>query len=175
MEQNYISDDVFEQIKYFIPWKLTEEQGLLINKLIQNEELKRRYEKYGLCEECRQPSTGDYWCKSCNSKRFQQSFKNWTGKNSDVDKLIQTSQLNAKNQYGKLEWIEYDRFENVEYIAKGGFGKIHKADWKDGYIMKWNYKANKWDRCGSMVVALKCLNNSKEVTSKFLNEVGNIL
>ncbi|CAB4380732.1 unnamed protein product [Rhizophagus irregularis] len=33
-----------------------------------------------------------------------------------------------------LEWIEYDRFENVEYLTKGGFGTIYKAIWKDGYM-----------------------------------------
>ena len=35
MEQNYISNDVFEQIKdfYLHEWKLTEEQELLIDKL----------------------------------------------------------------------------------------------------------------------------------------------
>ncbi|POG58771.1 hypothetical protein GLOIN_2v1789935 [Rhizophagus irregularis DAOM 181602=DAOM 197198] len=47
--------------------------------------------------------------------------------NSDIDKLIQESQFNAKSPYEKLEWIEYDKFEDIEYIAKGGFGSIYKA------------------------------------------------
>src|SRR5581483_1292477 len=131
MEQNYISDDIFEQIKDFMYWKLNEEQKLLIDKLIPNEELKQRYKSCGLCEGCKQPNTDsgfDHgWCQPCNSKRLQQNFKNWTSGNSDVDKLIQESQLNAKNRYEILEWIEYDRFENIEYITKGGFGKIYKA------------------------------------------------
>src|SRR5688572_5127141 len=98
MEQSYISDDVFEQIKDFDhrEWKLTEEQKLLIDKLIPNEELKQHYKKYGLCKECKQPNGCGYWCQSYISKRFQQNFKNWTSGNSDVDKLIQESQLNAK-------------------------------------------------------------------------------
>jgi len=72
MEQNYISNDVFEQIKDFDhhEWKLTEEQKLLIDKLIQNEELKQRYVDHGLCEGCKQPNTGHNWCQSCNSKHF---------------------------------------------------------------------------------------------------------
>src|ERR1700722_15556178 len=130
MEQKYLSDNVFEQIKDFSHWRSdqTKEQKLLINKLILNKGLKERYEEYGLCKECKQPNTGDHnWCRSCNSKRFQQDFENWTSGNSNVDKLIQESQLNAKNNYEKLEWIEYDRFENIEYIAKGGFGKVYKA------------------------------------------------
>src|SRR5581483_4902313 len=175
MEQNYISNDVFEQIKDFAIWNLSEEQNFLIDKLIPNKELKRRYKNYGLCEGCKQPKTGDYWCQPCDSKHFQQNFKNWTSGNSDVDKLIQESQLNAKNHWGKLEWIECDRFENIEYITKGGFGKVYKAIWKDGYIKNWNYETNQWKRPkyeDPMFVVLKCLNNSKDITLEFLNEVN---
>ena len=172
MEQKYLSDDVFEQIKDFDRYDLTEEQQLLIDKLILNQELKERYKRYSLCNKCKQPNTNKYWCKSCNAKRFQENFKNWTSGNSDVDKLIQESQLNAKTLYEKLEWIEYDRFENIEYVAKGGFGTIYKAIWKDGMICWRNYVTNQWIKCKSnTTVALKSLNNSKDITLEFLNEV----
>ena len=175
-EQNYISNDVFEQIKDF-EHDLTNKQEKLIDKLIPNEELKQRYKQYGLCKGCKQPntvrtSTVDSWCQSCISKRFQQNFKNWTSGNSDVDKLIQGSQLNAKNLWETFEWIEYDRFENIEYITKGGFGKVYKANWKEGYIHNWDYETNQWKRWESVMVALKCLNNLKDITSEFLNEVN---
>ena len=138
MEEIKLSDDVFEQIKDFEYWKLTEEQELLIDKLILNEELKGRYKKYGLCRECKQPNTdsyyNEYWCQSCNGKRFQQNFQNWTSGNHDIDELIQQTQLNAKNFEEVVEWIEYDRFKNIEYLAKGGFGTTYKATWKDGFI-----------------------------------------
>ena len=97
MEQSYINDYIFEQIKNFIPRKLTDEQQLLIDRLIPDEELKQRYKQYGLCKGCKQPNTGYDWCQPCDSKRFQQNFKNWTSGNSDVDKLIQESQFNAKS------------------------------------------------------------------------------
>ena len=71
MEEIKLSDDVFEQIKDFDYWSLTEEQELLIDKLILNEELKQRYKKSGLCKECKQPNTGYNWCQTCNGKRFQ--------------------------------------------------------------------------------------------------------
>ena len=99
-----------------------------------------------LCKGCNQPNTGRKWCRSCNSKKFQQNFKNWTSGNSDVDKLIQQSQLNAKKYEEVIEWIEYDRFKNIEYITKGGFGKVYKAVWKDGPINYWDYETNKWKR-----------------------------
>jgi hypothetical protein len=142
MEEFMISDDVIEQIKDFDYKDLTEEQKLLINKLILNEELKKRYIYNGLCKECKQPRTGSNWCRMCNSKRFQQNFKNWTSGNNEVDKFIQKAQLKAKINDEILEWIEYDRFENVEYLAKGGFGTIYKAIWKDGYLKEWDPKNN---------------------------------
>ncbi len=150
---------------------------MLIDKLILNQELKERYKEYGLCNECKQPNTGcsvygEPWCQSCNAKHFQENFKNWTSGNSDVDKLIQESQLNAKNGYEKLEWIEYDRFENIEYVAKGGFGTIYKAIWKDGTISRWDCETDQWKRyTDTNEVALKSLNNSKDITLEFLNEV----
>src|SRR6266487_4116986 len=122
MEEIKLNDDVFEQIKDFRHWNLTKEQKLLIDKLILNEELKKRYKEHGLCEECKQPNTGSIfnygWCQPCNAKRFQQNFKNWTSGNNEIDKFIQKSQLKAKNNDEFIEWVEYDRFENVKYLAK---------------------------------------------------------
>ncbi|CAB4434991.1 unnamed protein product [Rhizophagus irregularis] len=76
-----------------------------------------------------------------------------------------------------LEWIEYDRFENVEYLAKGGFGTIYKAIWKDGYMEKWDSENNQWMRNEQWMshenfpVILKCLHNSQDITSEFLREI----
>ena len=184
MEEIKLSDDVFEQIKNFPRYRrLTEEQKLLIDKLILDEELKNRYKNYGLCKECKQPNTGNsydhgyyyYWCQSCNGKRFQQNFQNWTSGNHDIDELIQRTQLNAKNNGEVIEWIEYDRFENIEYLAKGGFGTTYKATWTDGCIQWWDSDNNQWKRHKTdergYPVALKCLHNSRDITAEFLNEV----
>jgi hypothetical protein len=48
MEEIKLSDDVIDQIKGFDRRNLTEEQELLIDKLILNEELKKCYKNYGL-------------------------------------------------------------------------------------------------------------------------------
>ncbi|GET51334.1 kinase-like domain-containing protein [Rhizophagus irregularis DAOM 181602=DAOM 197198] len=71
MDEIKLSDDIIEQIKDFDHYLLTEEQN-------REKELKEHYKKYGLCKICKQPNTDDYYCRSCNSKRFQQNFKNWT-------------------------------------------------------------------------------------------------
>src|SRR5947207_794413 len=163
MEQKYLSDDVLEQTKDFVYWKLTDEQNECFKKFGLCKECKQPFTGYSWCQSCKQPNTDSYWCQSCNAKHFQENFKNWTSGNSDVDELIQESQLNAKNAYEKLEWIEYDRFENIEYVAKGGFGTIYKAFWKEGRILSWNCETDQWHRnTGTNKVALKSLNNSKD-------------
>src|SRR5581483_5606513 len=164
-EIKLLSDDVFEQIKDFKYYSLTEEQESLIDKLILDDELRQRYKQKGLCNECKQPKKSYYWCQ-CH---FQRNFKNWTSGNNDVDKFIQKTQLKAKREYEILEWIEYDRFENIEYLAEGGFGTVYKAIWKDGPIE--DSKKNQWKRQGKITVALKCLHNSQNIAAEFLKEV----
>src|SRR5918912_296447 len=90
---------------------LTEEQKSLIDELIPNEELRERYKKHGLCDECSQPNTGRRWCQSCNSKHFQQDFNKWTSGNKEIDKFIQNFQLNATCWQEVLEWIHYEKFK----------------------------------------------------------------
>ncbi|RGB42350.1 kinase-like domain-containing protein, partial [Rhizophagus diaphanus] len=119
---------------------------------------------YKNCEECN--------CV-CNVIHFQQNFINWTSGSDNIDSFIQNTQLSAHHNVSiALEWIPYDRFENIEYIAKGGFGKVYKANWIDGLIDKWNIENQNWKRRDkNMLVALKSLNHSKNITLEFMNEM----
>src|SRR5437764_14626902 len=102
-----------------------------------------------LCKECNQPNTvyRDHpWCQSCNSKHFQNDFNKWTSGNKEIDEFIQNCQLNATRFEEVLEWIPYEKFKNIKYLAKGGFGTVHKAKWIDGVIEDWDISQNKWDR-----------------------------
>src|SRR3954453_1246751 len=146
-----LSGDVINQIKdfrhaYNTYYSLTQEQKSLIDELIPNEELRELYKNYGLCGECSQPKTYYDWCQSCNSKHFQQDFNKWTSGNKEIDEFIQKFQLNATCQQEVLEWIPYEKFEDIEYLAKGGFSTVHKAKWIDGYIWSWNINQTKWVR-----------------------------
>ena len=137
------------------------------------------YKGYGLCKECSQPNTGtNYarhgWCQSCNSKHFQQDFNKWTSGNKEIDEFIQKFQLNATRYEEVLEWIPYEKFSDIEYLAKGGFGTVHKAFWIDGYIQYWDINQTKWYRneySEDKDIALKCLNDSQNLTADFLQEV----
>ncbi|UZO08891.1 uncharacterized protein OCT59_029136 [Rhizophagus irregularis] len=56
----------------------------------------------------------------------------------------------------KLKWIPYDKFKNVEYLDKGGFSTIYKANWL-------------YDNNDNEVI-LKLHNNLSENLDEFLNE-----
>jgi hypothetical protein len=56
----------------------------------------------------------------------------------------------------KLKWIPYDKFENIKYLNKGGYGTIYEATYEDYKII---------------LKSLNHLNNADERLSEFLNEV----
>jgi serine/threonine protein kinase len=78
-------------------------------------------------------------------------FSNFCG-NSKVDKFIRKFQREGK----WIEWIPYEQFTNVEYLAEGGFGKVYKS---------------RHEKYGDVV--LKVLNNSQDVEENFLREITN--
>src|SRR5581483_5523522 len=92
---------------------------------------------YRKCKECFQALTltDDRLCLSCTRKHFQQDFDKWTSGNKNIDKLIQDIQL-TKNISDILEWIPYNKFNDIKYIAEGGFAKVYSATWTDGRIKK---------------------------------------
>ncbi|GBC12368.2 kinase-like domain-containing protein [Rhizophagus irregularis DAOM 181602=DAOM 197198] len=93
----------------------------VFERIVYIEDLEKRRQAYGICGECKEPGTGEYWCQSCNAKRFKDNFKNWTSGNKDIDEFIQQSQLNAVHYKTCLEWLPFEKFQNVTYIAEGGF------------------------------------------------------
>jgi hypothetical protein len=130
-------------------------------------------EKNGRCVECKQINTGKNWCQNCNSKRFQQNFDNWTSGNDDIDKFIQNTQLSANNYHQILEWMPYNIFGKLKYIAESGFGKVYRAAWKNGCITHWDTSEHQWKRefKDYTFIALKTLNKSQNITLEFINEV----
>ncbi|CAB5377781.1 unnamed protein product [Rhizophagus irregularis] len=96
---------------------------------------------------------------------------NWTSGNEIIDDFIQERQLEIDNNYDiALEWIPYNQFINTKEIGKGGFSIVYSANWKNGPL---EYDTNKkiYKRNPNKIIALKCLNNSQNISNKFLNEV----
>ncbi|PKY51234.1 hypothetical protein RhiirA4_468116 [Rhizophagus irregularis] len=133
--------------------------------------IKKKQIEFGKCKECLKIHEDLDGCLSCNSERFQRDFYKWTSRNEVIDKLIQDNQLSVKRYGLLLEWIPYDKFININYIAEGGFAKVYLALWIDGQIRKWSQLSNSWRRNGPTTVALKVLNNSNNISEDFLNEI----
>jgi hypothetical protein len=112
-------------------------------------------------------------CKECNlicyTINFQRNFKNWTSGDNEIDKSIRNIQLIAHKDLKKaLEWIPYEKFYDVKYIAEDRY----VANWIDGYMIDWNNTTQSWKREGrNMSVGLEVLNNPKNITLKFVKKV----
>ncbi|RHZ86110.1 hypothetical protein Glove_54g95 [Diversispora epigaea] len=112
------------------------------------------------------------YCDLCTKEHFIEEFKTWSSGNVEIDKIIQECQTN----YGyNLQWIPYDNFRDIEYIASGGYGSVHSTILKNGVKRYWDLNESDWDYCNvGDKVALKEINDSKDDISIFIKEVQNI-
>ena len=122
-------------------------------------------EEYGVCPDCKAPNTGWTWCNKCDPGKFLKEGK--TSGNPEIDKLIHESQLKTMHYYNNLEWIPYDRFQDIKSIGEGGFANIFSATWLDGEPISDQTKK----RSDPIRVALKKLKNSENMEA-FINEVN---
>ncbi|GBC33909.2 kinase-like domain-containing protein [Rhizophagus irregularis DAOM 181602=DAOM 197198] len=90
---------------------------------------------YGICKECEQENTGYQWC------------------------------ITSINHYRVLKWIPYNKFYDIEYTAKGGFGKYIKQNGlTDIFIIGMKIK---WKRFNSNeIVALKIYGITRDPEKK---------
>src|SRR5436189_5106609 len=121
------------------------------------------------------------WCKECVPSCI---IEGWTSGNSEIDHFIKDTIYNAKQYYDKigkfyprfLEWVRFDRFEDIKQIGEGGFAKVYSAKWIDG---RSNYERENgsWEKLEPEPtdVALKRLNGSQNMSAEYLNEVYFIL
>jgi hypothetical protein len=95
--------------------------------------------------------------------------------NKVIDDFIKST-LNYNIVSMNLEFVPYDRFKNIKFVAEGGFSKIYKATWIDGPMSNgWNNEKGEPSRRKRKTVALKELTNSKNIESKELNEVQSLM
>ena len=67
---------------------------------------------YGVCPDCKAPNTGRAWCNKCDPGKFLKEGN--TSGNPEIDSLIYKSQLKTVSYDGNLEWISYDRLQNIK-------------------------------------------------------------
>src|SRR5215213_496393 len=102
---------------------------------------------------CYQPKREKLWCKECVPSCI---IEGWTSGNSEIDNFIKDTIYNAKYSYNYknyrsplfLEWVPFDRFEDIKQIGEGGFAKVYSAKWIDGrsnYTKRYDGSWKKWE------------------------------
>ena len=133
-------------------------------------------------ENCYQPYQKKFWCKECVPSCI---IEGWASGNSEIDDFIKDTIYNPGSFYSScigyhplfLEWVAFDRFENVKQIGEGGFAKVYSATWIDGRAYYTKESNGNWGKLGStpIEVALKRLIGSQNISAKYLNEVFYLL
>ena len=89
----------------------------------------------------------------------------------EIDVFIQERQLEIKDHNDViLEWIPYNKFNQIREIGKNGSITIYSAIWKNGPLY-WNIQKEKYIRGLNIRVALKCFHNLKNPIKFVINEV----
>src|SRR4051794_30327023 len=120
-------------------------------------------------ENCYQPKSEKLWCKECVPSCI---IEGWTSGNSEIDNFIKDTIYNAKQDYYDdinrkycplfLEWVPFDRFEDIKQIGEGGFAKVYSAKWINGRSIYTKQDDGSWKKLEPepINVALKRLNGS---------------
>ncbi|RIA85656.1 kinase-like domain-containing protein [Glomus cerebriforme] len=81
----------------------------------------------------------------------------WTTGNNDIDEIIKETQRTASKHHKPWKWIPFDRFEDIKFLAQGGYGHVYSAMCTDR------------DVCGK--VALKSLEFSENISKEYLQQL----
>ena len=106
-------------------------------------------------------------CESCKGKKIEKLTDKY-GNEEIARFLYYQCKLNAYNYDDEyIRWIPFDEFKNIEYLAKGGFGEVHKATWINGYYDEEEMKYEERE-----VVLKRIYNNSSnDKIAEILKEV----
>ncbi|RIB02722.1 kinase-like domain-containing protein [Gigaspora rosea] len=126
---------------------------------------KRNYNN-GDCEHCNRDNTSPAWCQTCDP---QKTVEGWTSGNKNIDDCIKEFQLNSIAYESVIEWIPFNRLENIQKISDDKFGNVFQATWLDGKRLILKY--NKRSRSPSYMVELKGLFDSRKSLKEFTNQI----
>ncbi|EXX63559.1 Mkk1p [Rhizophagus irregularis DAOM 197198w] len=133
-------------------------------KILENEGIKR------ICENCHDECLATLYCEHCVRNYLKSKFSNWTSGNNDIDNLIQQCQMETLQPDSIVEWIPYDKLQNIEYLTKGGCSEIYEAYWIDGFYEEWDSKEKQLKRYGGHNVVLKKLENVESANKSWFEE-----
>ncbi|GBC12250.2 kinase-like domain-containing protein [Rhizophagus irregularis DAOM 181602=DAOM 197198] len=93
-----------------------------------------------------------------------------------VDVLIMKScQMKTLFPYGIIEWIPYEKLQNIKFLTKGGYSEIYTANWINGGYVGWHTKKQQLKKLGKrQKVILKTLGNVGSENKRWFDEVCNL-
>ena len=138
------------------------------NKVIFNQGIKRE------CENCKLECLASSYCEQCLQSYLKAKFPEWTSGNNEIDNLIKKCQMEAFVPSRIVEWIPFDKLQNVKYLTKGGYSEIYTADWIDGSYNEWDSIRKQLIRYGRQKVILKRLENVESANRSWFEEVCNL-
>ena len=94
-------------------------------------------------------------CEGCKGKEIEKLTDKY-GDEKIARFLYYQCKLNAGYYDEYIRWIPFDEFKKIEYLAKGGFGEVHKATWMT-YHYRYEMKYKDQD-----VVLKRIYNNSSD-------------
>ena len=139
------------------------------NKVRDNKGAKR------ICENCNQECLATLYCELCVRNYLIANFSNWSSGNDDIDNLIQDCQMKTPTLENVIEWIPYNKLQNIKYLTEGGCSEIYTANWIDGGYDEWDSKERQLKRFGEQSVVLKRLQNVENASKSWLEEVCNLV
>jgi hypothetical protein len=145
----------------------------LISQTYDREKIRNNEGTRRICENCNKECLATLYCEHCVRDYLKSKFSNWTSGNDDIDNLIQQCQIETLHPQMIVEWIPYDKLQNIEYLTKGGFSEIYTAIWIDGKYEEWDSKEQQLIRFGKQKVVLKKLENVENANQNWFEEVCN--
>ncbi|EXX62010.1 Mkk2p [Rhizophagus irregularis DAOM 197198w] len=133
-------------------------------KILDNEGIKR------ICENCHDECLATLYCEHCVRNYLISKFSSWTSGNNDIDNLIQQCQMETLKPNRIVEWIPYDKLQNIEYLTKGGCSEIYTAYRIDGSYEEWDSKEKQLKRDKGHDVILKKLENVESANKSWFEE-----
>ncbi|CAG8600454.1 12529_t:CDS:10 [Acaulospora morrowiae] len=100
-----------------------------------------------------------------DSHHYQLRIMTSNSGNHQIDALIKETHENSNSLQNILEWMPFQFFRNIEFLAQGGFARIALASYDD------HYEKSAKKRVLPEKIVLKFVRNSCEVDKRLIDEV----
>ncbi|CAB4423881.1 unnamed protein product [Rhizophagus irregularis] len=142
----------------------------LLNKYYDYNKIHHDNIKKRICNNCERKCLATLYCEYCIKDYLKSNFLNWTSGNIDIDNLIQNCQIKSFSPQKIIEWISFNKLQNIKCLTNSGYSETYSADWIEGNYKKWDLKDQQLKRSGTKKVILKKLVNVELAKENWFEE-----